>query len=65
MRCHLLVQMVLAVGLVLTAFVASQILFESLGGVSTRSSQLSAELRKSMKDLLVASHVHEECRTFW
>ena len=43
--------MVLEVGLILTVFVASQNFFESLGGVSARTSQLSAELHKSMKDL--------------
>ena len=56
--------MVLEVGLILAVFVASQNLFESLRGVSTRTSQLSAQLRKSTKDLLMASHIHEECRTF-
>ena len=35
--------MVLEVGLVLAVFVASQIVFDSLGGVSARSSQLPAE----------------------
>ena len=61
MRRHSLVQMVLEVGLVLAVFVASQIVFDSLGGVSARSSWLPAELRKLMKDLFVASHVREEC----
>ena len=49
--------MVLEVGLVLAIFGASQIVFDSLGGVSTRLSQNLAELRKSMEDLFVASHV--------
>ena len=54
MKRHLLVQMVQGVGLVLAVFVASQIVFDTLGGVSTRSSQVRAELRKLMKDLFVA-----------
>ena len=38
MRCHLLIQMVLEVGLVLAIFGASQIVFDSLGKVSARFS---------------------------
>ena len=47
----------LEVGLVLAIFGASQIVFDSLGGVSTRFSQNLTELRKLMEDPFVASHV--------
>ena len=57
MRCHSLVQMVLELGLVLAIFCASQIVFDSLGGVSARFPQNLSELRKLMEDLFVASHI--------